>query len=122
MLVRRLRREARSVDLPFRCDGPGVRRELNLRVAPISSGRLVLFAASLRSEERRSEFQPLLAAATPRSPELLVMCGWCDRFLVGQAWVEVEEAAARLGLFKLDELPALGHGVCPDCGEMLMAA
>jgi hypothetical protein len=89
MLVRRLRREARSVDLPFRCDGPEVRRELNLRVAPISSGRLVLFAARLRSEERRSEFQPLLAAATPRTPELLVMCGWCDRFLVGQSWVEV---------------------------------
>ena len=121
MLVRRVRTEARGVDLPFRCDGPEVRREMDLRIAANSSGRLVLFSARLRSEERR-ESQPLLAAATPRSDEALTMCGWCDRFLVEGRWVEVEEAAARLDLFQLEELPAISHGVCPDCGEMLMAA
>jgi hypothetical protein len=122
MLVRRLRREARDVELPFRCDGPGVRREMNLSIAPHSSGRLVLFTARLRSESPRPEFQPLLSAETPRVPWQLIMCGWCDRFLVGGRWVEVEEAAERLGLFQLTELPAISHDVCPSCGEMLLAA
>jgi hypothetical protein len=122
MLVRRLRRENRSVELPFRCDGPDVRREMNLRIACHSSGRFVLFSARLDSEERRPELQPLLSSETPRGAQTLIMCGWCDRFLVEGAWLEVEEAAARLGLFQLEEMPAISHGVCPACGEMLMAA
>jgi hypothetical protein len=122
MLVRRIRGEARAVELPFRCDGPGVRRKMDIRIAANSSGRFVLFSARLRSEERRQEVQPLLSADVPRGAEMLTMCGWCDRFLVEGRWVEVEEAAARLGLFERVELPAITHGVCPDCGEMLMAA
>jgi hypothetical protein len=122
MLVRRIRGEARSVQLPFRCDGPDVRRELDIHIAARSAGRFVLFSAHARSEEPRAEFQPLLSVDAPRGEETLTMCGWCDRFLVGEEWVEVEEAAARLGLFQRRELPTISHGVCPDCGEMLMAA
>jgi hypothetical protein len=122
MLVRRVRGEARSVELPFRCDGPEVRREMDLEIAANSSGRYVVFSARMRSEEQREEAQPLLAAGTQRGEQMLTMCGWCDRFLVGGEWVEVEEAAARLGLFRLDELPEISHGVCPDCTGMLMAA
>jgi hypothetical protein len=122
MLVRRVRGEARSVELPFRCDSPEVRREMDLEIAANSSGRYVVFSARMRSEERREEAQPLLAAGAPRGEPTLTMCGWCDRFLVGGEWVEVEEAAARRGLFRLDELPEISHGICPDCTEMLMAA
>lgn len=122
MLLRRVRGELGSVDLPFRCDGPGVRREMDIHIAAQASGRFILFSARLRAEEPRNEFQPLLATETPRSEETVTMCGWCDRFLVDGRWVEVEEVVARLGLFKLPELPAINHGVCPDCTEMLMAA
>jgi hypothetical protein len=122
MLLRRVRGELRSVNLPFRCDGPAVRREMDIHIASQAPGRFVVFSARLRGEERREEFQPLLAAETPRGEETLTMCGWCDRFLVGGEWVEVEEAVARLGLFELPEMPAIGHGVCPDCTEMLIAA
>jgi hypothetical protein len=122
MLLRRVRGELRSVDLPFRCDGPAVRREMDIHIAPQASGRLVAFSAQLRVEERRDEFQPLLAGETPRGEETLTMCGWCDRFLVDGEWVEVEEAVARLGLFEMSVLPAIDHGVCPQCTEMLVAA
>lgn len=122
MLVRRVRGEARGVELPFRCDGPEVRREMNLEIAANSSGRYVVFSARMRSEEQREEAQPLLAAGAPRGEQMLTMCGWCDRFLVGDEWVEVEQAAAQLGLFQLDELPRISHGICPDCTGMLMAA
>ncbi len=123
MLLRRVRDEVRGVELPFRCDGPETRRTMDIRIEPRSSGRFVSFSARLRSEEERDEFQPLLSADAPRGKRApLTMCGWCDRFQVGGEWVEVEEAAARLELFMFEELPAVSHGICPDCSEMLMAA
>ena len=122
MLLRRIRGEVRSVELPFRCDGPGVRREMDVKIAAGSSGQVVLFSARMRSEEPRPRPQPLLSAQAPRGEETLTMCGWCDRFLVGGEWVEVEEAAARLGLFQRSELPTIDHGICPECSQLLMAA
>lgn len=122
MLLRRVRGELGSVDLPFRCDGPEVRREMDLHIAAKSPGRFVTFSARMRAERRREEFQPLLAPATPRGEDALTMCGWCDRFLVDGEWVEVERAAARLELFRRSQLPAISHGVCPDCTEILVAA
>jgi len=122
MLLRRVRGELRSVELPFRCDGPAVRREMDINIAAQSAGRYVVFSARLRAEERRERFQPLLALESARGEAVLTMCGWCDRFLVGEEWVEVEEAAARLGLFALPQMPTISHGVCPDCTAMLIAA
>jgi hypothetical protein len=122
LLVRRIRNEVGDVELPFRCDGPDVRREMNIRIVARPGGRVVLFSSRLRSAEERDLPQRLLDPATPRSEELLEMCGWCDRFEVDGEWVEVEEAAKRLHLFDRPELPALSHGICPDCNEMLLAA
>lgn len=122
LLVRRIRDEVGDVELPFRCDAPGVRREMNIRIVARPGGRVVLFSARLRSEEAREFPQSLLDPEAPRGEETLEMCGWCDRFDVDGEWVEVEEAAKRLGLFNRPELPALSHGICPDCSEMLLAA
>lgn len=122
MLLRRVRNEVRTVELPFRCDGPGVRREMEIRIAASSSGRMVLFSVRLRSEEVRDRVQPVLDPDAPRGEDLLEMCGWCDRFLVDGEWVEVEEAAARLKLFRRSDLPAISHGICPNCSETLLAA
>jgi hypothetical protein len=122
LLLRRLRDEVRDVELPFRCDGPDVRREMDIRILARPGGRAVLFSARLRSEEERDAFQPLLDPAARRGDETLSMCGWCDRFEVEGEWLEVEEAARRLGLFERTEMPTLSHGICPDCNRMLLAA
>lgn len=122
LLVRRIRDEVGDIELPFRCDGPDVRREMNIRIVARPGGRVVLFSARLRSEEERDAPQPLLDSEAPRSDETVEMCGWCDRFEVDGEWVEVEEAVKRLQLFNRPELPALSHGICPDCNEMLLAA
>lgn len=122
LLLRRIRDGVGDVELPFRCDGPNVRREMDIRIVARPGGRVVLFSSRLRSERERDLPQRLLDPATPRSAEVLAMCGWCDRFEVDGEWVEVEEAAARLELFNRAELPALTHGICPDCHEMLLAA
>jgi hypothetical protein len=122
MLVRRVRDGLGSVELPFRCDSPGLRREMDLRIAARRGGRAVLFSARTRSERAWEAPQPLLDPEAPRGEETLTMCGWCDRFAVGDEWVEVEEAARRLELFDRPELPALRYGVCPECNQLLLAA
>jgi hypothetical protein len=122
LLVRRIRDDVGDVELPFRCDSPGVRREMNIRIVARPGGRVVLFSARMRSEEAWDLPQWLLDPATPRGDDVLEMCGWCDRFEVDGEWVEVEEAARLLGLFSRPELPALSHGICPDCNAMLLAA
>jgi hypothetical protein len=122
MLLRRIRSEVREVELPFRCDGPDVRREMDLRISANGTGRLVLFTATMRDELPRAEHQSLLDVAAPRGKETIEMCGWCDRFYVDDEWVEIEVAAKRLQLFARTELPAITHGICPECTELLLAA
>ncbi|HWI96290.1 MAG TPA: hypothetical protein VNS60_09535 [Solirubrobacterales bacterium] len=122
LLVRRVRDGVGNVELPFRCDAPHVRREMDIRIVARPGGRVVLFSARLRSEEEREVPQPLLDVEVPRGKDVIGMCGWCDRFEVDGEWVEVEEAARRLQLFNRAELPALSHGICPVCNEMLLAA
>jgi hypothetical protein len=122
LLLRRVRDEIRAVELPFRCDSADVRREMSIRIVADRSGRVVMFSARTRSEEPRDEPQPILDPRAPRAGDFLTMCAWCDRFLVEGEWVEVEEAAKRLELFRRGELPALDHGICPECGGALLAA
>jgi hypothetical protein len=81
-----------------------------------------MFSARLRSEEAREEPQPLLDPRAPRDEDFLTMCAWCDRFLVAGEWVEVDEAARRLELFRRSEMPMLDHGICPECSGTLLAA
>jgi hypothetical protein len=123
LLLRRIRDGVREVELPFRCDGPEVTREMNIRIAADRSGRVVMFSARLRAEEEREEPQPLFDPSALRDDgDFLAMCAWCDRFLVAGEWVEVEEAAKRLELFRRREMPTLDHGICPACDKTLLAA
>jgi hypothetical protein len=123
LLLRRVREGARDVELPFRCDGPDVTREMDIRIAADRTGRVVLFSAQLRDEEEREAPQSLLDADAPRDEsDFLTMCAWCDRFLVDDEWIEVEEAAKRLELFRRREMPVIDHGICPQCSGQLLAA
>ncbi|HEY7456153.1 MAG TPA: hypothetical protein VH703_02660 [Solirubrobacterales bacterium] len=123
LLLRRVREGLRGIELPFRCDGPEVTREMEIRIAADSSGRVVMFSARLIHEQERDEPQLLFHPDTPREEgDFLSMCAWCDRFLVEGEWVEVEEAAKRLELFRRDRLPTLDHGICPQCSGQLLAA
>lgn len=123
LLLRRVRDEVRDVELPFRCDGPEVSREMDIRIVADRSGRVVMFSAKLRAEKEREEPQLLFDPKVARDEDdFLSMCAWCDRFLVEGEWVEVEEAAKRLALFRRSEMPTLDHGICPVCDKTLLAA
>jgi hypothetical protein len=121
LVVRRIREGRGAAELTFRCDAPDLRRELDIRVSASPSARVVLFRTTLRSQQRRAP-QALMEVGGERGEEMLTMCGWCDRFLVGGEWVEAEVAAERLGLFQNSLLPTIEHGVCDACSERLLAA
>lgn len=121
MLLRRVRDGGGAVELPFRCDSPGLRREMLIRIAAGATGRAVLFRTSLRAQVPRRP-QALLDSRVARDEETLEMCGWCDRFHSRGDWVEVEVVSEHLGLFRRERLPAISHGICPECNERLVAA
>lgn len=121
LLLRRLRDRRGAVELPFRCDAPGLRREMNIRIAAGPTGRAVMFRTSLRSQEARQP-QRLLDPEAERDEETLEMCGWCDRFRVEGEWVEVEVAAERLELFRRERMPTISHSLCDECDARLLAA
>jgi len=122
LLVRRVREGEAKVTLPFRCETPEVIREMEIRIDATASRRWVVFTAELTYEEDRDEPQPLYDLTLPRSGEFLTMCAWCDRFLVRGEWLEVEEAARRLQLFRRAQMPPLDHGICPQCSRQMLAA
>lgn len=102
-----------SLRLPFRCDSPNVRRFMELRIAYLSGGELELQARLLREEARPAV--RLVDPAASRRGEALVVCSFCKSVRTPGAWVEVEEAVARLGVFDADTVPPLRYGVCPAC-------
>src|ERR1044072_7250861 len=44
LLLRRVREGVREIELPFRCDGPEVAREMDIRIAADRTGRVVLLS------------------------------------------------------------------------------
>lgn len=110
-------RAGRPVRFTFRCDSPDCRRLLEVSVGR-GPEETVEFRVRTLSEEA-GPAQPLLRTASPRSGELVRMCGWCKRVFVGGGWADLEEAAARLDLFKGDRAPAITHGICGPCHKSM---
>lgn len=120
-MVSRARARARSVGFRFRCDTPDQRRLLHMEVSPREGGHVAFDVTLVASQPR--EAVELLQVGRAHSDALIRMCGWCKRVpLPGGAWVEVEEALDALHLFEAsDPLPAISHGICPECMDKMTA-
>lgn len=114
-MIDKVRRTHARVIVPFRCDSPDMRRFMVLHISPLPDDG-VRFEGKLVRVERR-EPVALLDSTTERSEAILVSCSWCKRIQVGKAWLEVEEAIRRLGLFDQNPLPQISHGICGGCME-----
>ena len=111
----------RRAAVPLRRAGRAARDGHPDRRRPHRPRCALLGPASLETEAREAP-QPMFDPKAARGTDLLAMCAWCDRFLVDDEWVEIEEAATRLELFRRSQLPKISHGICPSCSEMLLAA
>ena len=112
--IRRVRRSGMTVVLPFRCDGPEVRREQLLTVGPAEGGEMIVFMTQVVAELPRPR-QALLDRRRERGKRTVVMCSWCDRVKEGSAWVEVEQAALALGLTGDGDMPRIRYDLCEEC-------
>ena len=107
-------RAGRKAEFTMRCDGPSVRRLLEISLKPLPAGEVEFTTRVLATKERAP--QPLLSRSAPRSDRKVNMCAWCDRVQVGpDEWREVEDAAEPLQLGTAAAMPRLSHAVCPHC-------
>lgn len=120
-MITRAREKAQPVSFRFRCDTPDQRRLLHMEVAPRESGH-VAFEVTLVESQSREEVA-LLRIGRAQGDAFIRMCGWCKRVpLPGDGWVEVEQALDAMHLFETTgPLPAISHGICPECMDKMLA-
>jgi hypothetical protein len=114
-----LLRRARGLEVPlaflYRCDGPGVRRLMQMEI--LAEDGFVAFCSTQIKAARADTYVGRWEQGTYR--DAVVVCGWCARVQL-EAWVAPEEAAAELGL--TGGRPArLSHGLCETCARELRA-
>lgn len=114
LLFRRVRERELCVKLPFRCDGPRVRREMEMTVQPsVDAGVLIRTRVLL---EQARPYAALLEGAVRRSNELIKVCSWCKKLqLLPGRWVEVEQAIREMRLLELPPIPRISHAMCEPC-------
>lgn len=60
----------------------------------------------------------VLAAAMRqlRDPRaLLRRCAWCDRYAIGDVWLEADETPRFFDVERLKRTPGVTDSICPDC-------
>ena len=108
-----------DVSVPFRCDGPGVRRYMRLLIRDGDDG-IDFISYTLREEERPP--LELFRPEAQRSTTLVVACSSCRRIEASSTeWLEAEAAVHVLGIFAEQLPPTLAYSVCSDCREALLA-
>lgn len=114
VLFERVRQTKQTVIIPFRCDSPTLRRDMNLSITPGENNELHFDGTLLRTAE--TEPNPLLNTRARRSQTMLSMCSFCKAVEIHpNEWIQPEIAVARLKLFDESDAPQISHGVCNDC-------
>jgi hypothetical protein len=119
MFVRTLLMSARTlkrtVQRPYRCDSPQLKRFMEMTIVPRGNGVLEVCHRQVRSEPYRYSL-PVTAAMPGAGSNFVKRCSLCQRIRVGQMWSEVDDAVleGRLQPGAAAKLVVV-YGVCPDC-------
>ncbi len=102
-------RLGRRIRIPCRCDGPDVKRDIELTLDGLPGGHVRFSGQVLAERKRHTVMLP------PSS--LLRACSWCARVWIEEAWLELEDAVERLDAlgWKGGASPGFTHGICEDC-------
>ena len=113
-IFRRTRAGMHPRPLPFRCDSPGERRYLELRVKALPGDHIEFTSTILRKEPRIPV--GFLDATVLRSSEFVTICSICKKIKINpKKWVEVEEGLVHFNFFEVEQIPGLSHGLCDAC-------
>lgn len=105
-------RAGHTIEVPFRCDSPTVKRQLRLLMRP-RTPEIVEFVSRTQSEIEAT-YNPLWDTARRRGQQLVLVCSWCKRVRSAGGWHPPEEAASDL-IGSGNEPPMVSHGICPAC-------
>lgn len=120
LLFAQCRKTRQTLFVQFRCDGPELRRWMELEIRPLADRRIEVISRLVSSATR--PYVALLDCLVKRSDNMVTICSWCKRVQVGAVWEEVEDAVNLLGLFKNEAQPSLQQGMCEQCEQAVMAS
>jgi hypothetical protein len=103
-----------EVLIELRCDSPHERRLLEMKVSPRENGAVEFGTRQVWAEKYA---QPqTFSRGTERREDVVIVCSWCNKVEIDENnWVEVETAVSIAGLFQIEKLPVLSHGMCGEC-------
>lgn len=116
MLHEKVLKDRRHIVFEYRCDGPSVRRNMRMSLAP--EGHLVRYESTVLREVPWARQPP---PVSPSADVLVPICSICKRYRypsVSNEWKELDLIAGE------PELPSrfdFTHGLCPDCFDSVMA-
>ena len=114
VLMDRVVNDGRTILIPFRCDGPPVRRWMELQMAPRAGGGVDFATRQIRSERRAVPLP--FDRPSPRGDTMMRMCSWCKNVEMDSGhWARVEDAVKTFQIFTDADVPLITHGICPDC-------
>lgn len=118
-LFEKTRELGKAVSIRSRCDDTTTIRHMEIEVMPMSGGLLMVEIRLLDERQRnagwvRQHFSTL--------PEIITMCSLCGDIRDERGrWQAIEAEINRLGMFSMETLPRISHGLCPECVEVYMA-
>ena len=119
LLLEKVRTSGKAITLPYRCDSPALKRYMEMEIVQVGGGGIEFRIRAIRIETR--EPVALIDIDAARSADFLTICSWCTRARTQRGWVELDEAVRELGLFSMDALPQITHGMCADCAKLIIS-
>ena len=119
LLLREVRKTGLPLTVPFRCDAPAARRRMQLTMTPDPHAN-VLFRSRLLHAEPRPPLVVLDRRAARDGGTMLRVCSWCNRGYLRNRWAELEEVVEAYGLFDVETVPEITHGLCSDCERAVL--
>ena len=117
LLIDHVRKKHQESVFQFRCDSPGLRRYMEMKIMPEDDG-YVVFESHVLKEDPRPDVS-VLDLTSPRSHQSVVMCSLCQKVKCSDhQWQEIELVLDTEG-FSVKPYPQLIYSVCESCVSKL---
>lgn len=117
-LIALVRLRSVSIQRPYRCDSPDMKRFMQMNIVPEDEGILRVEHSLVRCEPKsRSVWIDSFSKA---NSDVRVRCSICGRVRLDKEWIEpdrLSSSTSRGGIAKL----AVIYGVCDDCKTLAMS-
>ena len=105
-----------EITLPFRCDAPRLRRDMEMVIRRQGKDGIEIRSSVVREQKRA--YIGLRDASARRSNQIVRVCSWCKKVQYApHGWVEVEHAVRGMRLLAVPPVPQISHGMCEPCLE-----